>query len=79
MAEVDNITTLETGEPSQEVSRCQLTGASSTYTSRRIGRVKMAFVDVEGTNSMTFTRSGNVVTITGTNDDWVNVLLIGDL
>lgn len=77
MAEVDNIIQVEVAPPGLEIARCLLTGATSTYTSKRFANVVAAFVSVEGTNTMTWTRSTNVVTITGTNNDAVNVILVG--
>ena len=78
MAEVDNIVRLETGAPYEEVARAQLTGATSTYSSVKFGNVISYMVTVEGTNSMTYTTSGKVITITGTNDDFVNIKLVGN-
>lgn len=76
MAAVDNVTRFEHGDPSKEVVRAQLTGATSTFVSK-FGTVISAQVDVEGTNTMTWTRSGSTITITGTNDDWVNITVYG--
>ena len=78
MAVVDNIVRLETGPTSEEILRAKLTGSTSTYTSVKFGNVLAAFVSVEGTNGATFTRSGKVLTITGTNDDDINIRLVGN-
>ena len=77
MAEVDNITMVEVAPLGLEIARCQLTGATSTYTSKRFANVTSFQVQVEGTNTCTITRSTITLTITGTNDDWVNVILTG--
>ena len=78
MAEVDNIDVFETGVPAEERVRVQLTGSSSTYTLQKITTVRSLILSVEGTNSMTFTFSGSVITITGTNDDRVNISVVGE-
>ena len=79
MAEVDNISIKEGGVPGIEAVRAQLTGTTSTYTPRLVGNVKNVNISVEGTNTMTWTRSGRTITITGTNDDWVNITINGDM
>ena len=76
MADVDNPTRIETGAPFVEILRAQQTGATSTYTSR-FANVIAAQVSVEGTNTMTWTRSGRTITVTGTNNDWVNIVIYG--
>lgn len=76
MAVVDNVTKLEFHNPAIEVVRAQLTGATSTFVSK-FGTVVSAQVDVEGTNATTWTRSGSTITVTGTNDDWVNIIVFG--
>ncbi len=77
MATVDNINEIEIKPPGLEVVRAQLTGGTSTYTAVYLANVDAAHVSVEGTNAMTWTRTGNVITITGTGDDWVNITLYG--
>jgi len=78
MATVDNITVSETSPPGTELVRAQLTASgTSTYVSRRLSNVQGCIVVVEGTNGATFTRSTKTITITGTNDDWVDILLWG--
>jgi len=77
MAVVDNITRKEiTGLLGIEVVRAQLTGATSTFVSK-FGTVVAVGINVEGTNGATWTRSGSTITITGTNDDWVNIFVFG--
>ena len=78
MATVDNIVRFEPGIVGTEVVRAQLTGASSTFVSR-LGTVTAAHVDVEGTNSCTWTRSGRTITLTGTEDDYVDITCYGRL
>ncbi len=78
MASVDNIAESDVNVPGREVVRAQLTGGTSTYASRRFSTVKSFQATVEGTNATTFTRSGITITITGTNDDWVNLELFGE-
>ncbi len=60
--------------------RCQLTGATSTITSSEHlfgSKISTCVISVEGTNSMTWTRSGTTITVTGTNDDYINVIITG--
>ena len=78
MATVDNITVFATGTPSLELVRCQLTGTTSTYVTRKFSNVAGYVLEVEGTNATTSTRSTKTITITGTNDDWVNIILWGN-
>ena len=77
MADVDNIVRLETGAPWIELLRAKLTGSTSTYTTIKFGNVITAQVDVEGTNGVTWTRSGKTITFTGTNDEDVQIRIIG--
>ncbi len=76
MAATDNTVTLEHGDPSKEVVRTQLTGATSTFVSK-FGTVVAFQLTVEGTNATTATRSGSTITITGTDDDYVNLTIYG--
>ena len=78
MAEVDNIDVFETGDPHVEEVRAQLTGSTSTYTLQKMTTIRRILVSVEGTNSLTFTFSGATVTLTGTNDDRVNLSIVGE-
>lgn len=60
--------------------RCQLTGATSTITSgeHRFGiSINTCVISVEGTNTITWTRSGTTITVTGTNDNYINVIVTG--
>lgn len=77
MADVDNVVRLETGDPHTESLKASLTGATSTYTSFKLAELINAQVTVRGTNSMTFTVSDRTLTITGTNDDVVDINLVG--
>lgn len=77
MATVDNIDVFETGDPHEELVRAKLTGSTSTYSSRKFSDVQSFTFSVEGTNGATCTRSGNIITITGTNADWINFKIIG--
>jgi len=77
MAVTDNTTKAEVkGLPGVEIVRTQLTGATSTYVAK-FGTVQAVLVNVEGTNSLTWTRSGTTITLTGTNNDWVNIVIFG--
>lgn len=78
MATVDAIVEAQTYIPGLEVVRADLTGATSTYVSRKFARLHNVFVIAEGTNGATYTWTGITVTITGTNDDHVNILLFGE-
>jgi len=78
MAEVDNIDVFETGDPHIEEVRAQLTGSTSTYTLQKINTIRRLIVTVEGTNSLTYTFSGSTITLTGTNDDRVNISVVGE-
>ena len=78
MAEVDNIDVFETGDPHIEEVRAQLTGSTSTYTLQKIDRIRRLIITVEGTNSLTYTFSGSTITLTGTNDDRVNISVVGE-
>ena len=79
IAVVDNITYDELSPKGVSMFRCQLTGATSTITKshHKFGRVLGAVLSVEGTNSMTWTISTTTITVTGTNDDYVNVIVWG--
>lgn len=77
MADVDNIVRLETGDPHTESLRASLTGSTSTYTSAKFATNINVHVTVRGTNSATYTISGNTITITGTNDDVVDITMTG--
>ena len=76
MADVDNITEFQTNIPVLQLVRAQLTGSTSTFTSK-FGTIKGCMVLPEGTNGATYTVSGNTITITGTNNDWVNIFIWG--
>ena len=78
MAEVDNKDFFETGAPHEERVRAQLTGGTSAFTPKKMGKIRSVIVSVEGTNSMTYTWTGLTVTITGTNDDFVNISVVGE-
>ncbi len=77
MADVDNIDLFETGTPGEEKVRAQLTSGTSTFKPQKIGTIRSIVVTVEGTNTTTYTWTGNTVTILGTNDDWVNIIVTG--
>lgn len=72
MALTDNTVRMETAPPGTDKVRTQLTGASSTFVPRLSKVLGFAF-SVEGTNSCTATISGNTITFTGTNEDFVNI------
>lgn len=78
MADVDNINKKEiSGLRGFHFVRAQLTGATSTYTSPFGASTKGVIVQEEGTNGATYTWSTTtgVITITGTNNDWVNMMM----
>lgn len=77
MASVDNIVHASSEDPGSEVVRVQLTGATSTYISERFNTLQFVSVVAEGTNGATFTWSGSTVTIIGTNNDYVNIIIHG--
>lgn len=77
MASVDNITKQEICQPGEVKVRAQLTGASSTYVIP-LSRVRGHILVAEGANGATATISGVTLTITGTNDDWVDIIAWGD-
>ena len=77
MATVSAISWFETGEPSIEVVRATLSGATSTYVVRKFGRIQSVLVTVEGTNAMTYTWTTKTITITGTSSDEVNIMVTG--
>tara|TARA_R100001244_G_scaffold34657_1_gene32006 strand:+ start:179 stop:415 length:237 start_codon:yes stop_codon:yes gene_type:complete len=77
MASVDNIVHASSEDPGSEVVRVQLTGATSTYISERFNTLQFVSAVAEGTNATTFTWTGSTLTITGTNDDYVNILIHG--
>ena len=77
MATVDNINVFETGNPHEESVRARLTGSTSTYVSRKFNAVQSFTFSIEGTNGATCARTGTTITITGTNDDWINFKIIG--
>jgi hypothetical protein len=78
LAAIDNVVEKEIkGVFGLKVLRGQLTGATSTYKST-FGKVFAVIAQVEGTNSFTWTRSGVTITMTGTNDDYVNLAIFGE-
>ena len=76
---MDNITYDELAPKGMTLMRCQLTGASSTITTteHKMGTVKGHIVVAEGTNGATSTISGSTITVTGTNNDYVDVIVWG--
>jgi len=72
MAITDNTVVNELAPPGSYECRTQLTGTTSTHVIR-LSDTKGFVATVEGTNTTTFNRTGNTITITGTNDDWVNL------
>jgi len=78
MATVDEINVYEGDTPNEEIARVRLTATgTSTYVSRKFSRLHSVFVAVEGTNATTFTWTTKTVTITGTNNDYAQVRIIG--
>ncbi len=80
MAVVDGVVYHEiSGEHGKIVFRCALTGTSSTITSaiHKMSQLDVALLDVRGTNTMTYTVSGTTITVTGTNDDILDVVIYG--
>jgi len=77
MAVVDNVTTYESENPYEEIVRAALTGTTSTFVTKQFSRIHSVSVIVEGTNATTFTWATKTVTITGTNDDYVQIKIIG--
>jgi|ETNvirnome_2_300_1030623.scaffolds.fasta_scaffold08282_2 glutamate synthase domain-containing protein 3 len=77
MASVDNIVHANSETPGSEVVRAQLTGTTSTYVSEVFNTIQNVSVSTEGTNGATYAWSGVTVTITGTNNDYVNIIIHG--
>ncbi|MFH1422106.1 MAG: hypothetical protein ABIH42_05280 [Planctomycetota bacterium] len=82
MAEVYNIAYDELGFRGTNVRsfKAQLTGSSSTITSatHKFGSsLNTVIIAVEGTNGATYTISGTTITVTGTNNDYVNCIITG--
>ncbi len=78
MTDVDNVDVFETGSPQEERARAQLTSGTSEYKTQKINRIVSLIMTVEGTNTMTYTFSGTTITILGTNDDIVNISIVGE-
>ena len=80
IAVVDNITYDELSPKGVAMFRCQLTATGvSTITKahHKFGRVLGAVISAEGTNGATWTISTTTISVTGTNDDYVNVIVWG--
>ena len=76
MAAVDNVTRTNIPIGNVEIVRAQLTGTTSTFVSK-FGKILSCVLNEEGTNGATYTWSTRTVTITGTNDDYVNIIIVG--
>jgi len=76
MAITDNTTEIDQTNPTMEVVRTQLTGSSSTYVSK-LSTIWGVLLAVEGTNGATYTWSSKTVTIAGTDNDWVTMVIWG--
>lgn len=79
MASVDNISRWEVGVPGIVRVRCQLTATGTSTYVVPLSKVRGFVFSVEGTNATTATRSGQTITITGTDDDYVNIEAWGDM
>jgi len=77
MASVDNIDANWIA-PGMLSVRAQLTGASSTYVVPA-GKIRSVLLRHEGTNGATYTWTSSTITITGTNNDWVNILVVTNM
>lgn len=79
MAVVDGIVEASLGIPGVQVLRADLTGATSTWTSKFGAKIQSIQISVRSTNAMTYAVNSTtgVVTITGTNDDTVDILAFG--
>ena len=77
MAAVDGVVNIEGGPAGLELLKADLTGATSTYVSKKFNTLIFASVNVRGTNTMTYTISGITITITGTNNDTVDIAIAG--
>lgn len=76
MAAVTEVSRLAPGIPGLEIVRATLTGATSTFVSK-FGTVIASLVKAEGTNACTWTISDRTLTITGTNADYVDIIVAG--
>jgi len=77
MASVDNITRKElTGNLGFEIVRCQATGATSTFVSK-FGTIVICSVADETDYDCTWSVSGRTITVTCTNDDYLNIIVVG--
>jgi len=77
MAVIDN-TDVNWIAPGMLTVRGQLTGASSTYVVPA-GKIRSVFLLAEGTNGATYTWTSSTITITGTNNDWVDILVVTNM
>jgi len=76
MAVVDNVNKFPQTNPSLEMVRAQLTGASSTFETK-FATIQSVLVQEEDANGATYTWTGRTITITGTDDDWVTIIIAG--
>lgn len=79
MAAVDNVIEANIGIPGLQVVKAQLTGTTSTWLSKFGTKTVAVVVTVDGTNATTFAMHATtkVVTITGTDDDYVYIIAAG--
>ena len=77
MAAVDGVERKEIqGNLGMEIVRCRATGATSTFVSRFGTIVSVQVTDETDYDCLT-SWSGSTITITCTNDDYLNLLIIG--
>ena len=77
MASVDNILRHEGLPPGMEALTCKLTATGTSTLISRVSHVRAVFVSARGTNGATFTWTGRTVTITGTENDDVDIVIFG--
>ncbi|MCX6822073.1 MAG: hypothetical protein NTW30_04835 [Candidatus Aenigmarchaeota archaeon] len=77
MTVVDHITRIQHNFPNMELVRAQLTATGTSTFVSKFGTILMCIVQKEGTNTTTYTWSTRTVTITGTDDDFVDIMIIG--
>jgi len=77
MAIVDNVTRIKQTDPNLELIRAALTATGTSTFVSKFGTIFAVFVQEEGTNGATYTWTGSTVTITGTDTDYINMMIWG--
>ena len=79
MAAVDGVIEFTHPIPGMQITYARLTGATSTWLSKFGTKTHAVHVQADGANATTFAMDATtkVVTITGTNDDYVYITAYG--